>query len=118
MPSLLPLVQEESTAILYDNLSAGSTDTLRLASPPPRLEPQYTAGLALAGNQVEGGRRIWIWRTRDFYSSYSPAQIVALLWKRMLNLKRDRKLLLSSMVIPLVLLVLAMITAKIRPETR
>jgi energy-coupling factor transporter ATP-binding protein EcfA2 len=81
----------------YDNLSTdlGSSDSLRPSTPRPVLRPAHQAGLALFGNQI-----------------------MALLWKRLLNLKRDRKLLLCSLVIPSVLLTLAMVTAKIRPGTQ
>ena len=45
-------------------------------------------------------------------------QLFALLLKRSLNFIRDKKLIISSFIIPMILLILAMTTAKIRPQTK
>lgn len=94
----------------YDNLSTASQSTTSIrssASLDAKLEPAYQAAVSLFFNQVS--------LVQDLFES--PAQMLALMWKRLLNLRRDRKLLFSSLLTPLTLLTLAMVTAKIRPGT-
>ena len=108
-----PEKDEEEQSYADLSTDGQSTSSFRISTPRPNMVPVRPSGLSLCGNQATS---VSFQNNSSFerfhchiFCCYTicllllplkvlSCQILALLWKRFLNLRRDRKLLLSSLV--------------------